>query len=75
MFAPVENPLVDQIEHHPALDEEAAAPGSVEDPAPEADREGEGGVTDDASDFPGDEALRAMERESGRGRRGAGREG
>lgn len=30
---------------------------------------------DDASDFPGDEALRAMERESGRGRRGAGREG
>lgn len=74
MFAPVENPLVDQIEHHPAPDDEAAAPGAVEDPAPEADREGEGGVTDDGSDFPGDEALRAMERESGRGRRGAGRE-
>lgn len=39
------------------------------------DRGGEGDVTDDSGGFPSDEALRAMEREPGRGRRGASREG
>ncbi|WP_407521875.1 recombinase RecT [Methylobacterium oryzisoli] len=72
-FKAVANPLADQIEHQPSA--EAPEADEADDELDTADdRGGEGDVTDDGG-FPGDEALRAMEREPGRGRRGASREG
>ncbi|WP_407523682.1 recombinase RecT [Methylobacterium oryzisoli] len=72
-FKAVANPLADQIEHQPPVDAPEAE-GAGDDLDTAEYRGSEGDVTD-SGDFPGDEALRAMEREPGRGRRGASREG